>query len=64
MGMTKLEAINRLIDFSVDTLQLNVSLSQVEQLLDYLTSEDGVNGLGCYPPLTKKGKYEWESEQE
>lgn len=39
---------------------LNIDLQTAQRILDFI--EDSENGLGMYPPMNKKGKFEWDQE--
>lgn len=59
MEITKQEAAERLVDYCDNEYVASLSLGDAILILDFLTMEDGVNGIGLLPPLTKQGKYEW-----
>jgi hypothetical protein len=61
-SMTKKEAVEQLIKFCEDHHIVSLSLQEAEAVLDFATMEDGENGIGLLPPLSKKGRYIWEAE--
>lgn len=63
MGMSKNEAIDQIVNILLmEQMIYPADYGLAERLLDFMTDPD--NGLGMLPPLTKKGKYEWENSEE
>ena len=59
--MTKKQAVEQVVDYCNAYLKISLSLDDAERLLDFMTMEDGENGIGLLPPLTKQGRYQWDS---
>lgn len=61
--MKKSEAVIRLDKFILKIINEKERVT-AEEILNFITANDEEpdNGLGFYPPLTKKGKYDYDAE--